>query len=183
MLLICQNAMMRVEHGLAHVTFMFKNIKHIWWPCSGSPLVRDGSLGAPAFLKIPYCGLRMNRKCRERFPRPPRVSDPDMHHGTCVTHVPWCMSGSLTSGFLSSRWWGKRSRHSRRMRNPQFYVSGKRPMEDQAKVVVDFWMRIWTIWVHKLLNFQRFIKKRIFRWMTEISRVEFQRYATLWNSI
>ena len=29
-----------------------------------------------------------------------QVSDPDMHHGTCVTHVPWCMSGSLTSGFL-----------------------------------------------------------------------------------
>ena len=24
------------------------------------------------------------------------VSDPDMHHGTCVTHVPWCMLGSLT---------------------------------------------------------------------------------------
>ena len=21
-----------------------------------------------------------------------------MHHGTCVTHVPWCMSGSLTHG-------------------------------------------------------------------------------------
>ena len=21
-----------------------------------------------------------------------------MHHGTCVTHVPWCMSGSLTLG-------------------------------------------------------------------------------------
>ena len=59
------------------------------------------------------------------FP-PPRVSDPDMHHGTCVTHVPWCMPGSLTIGFLWSRWWGKRSRHSRRMRNPQFYVSGKR---------------------------------------------------------
>ena len=34
----------------------------------------------------------------------PLVSDPDMHHGTCVTHVPWCMSGSLTSGFLWSRW-------------------------------------------------------------------------------
>ena len=26
------------------------------------------------------------------------VSDPGMHHGTCVTHVPWCMSGSLTHG-------------------------------------------------------------------------------------
>ena len=37
----------------------------------------------------------------------PRVSDPDLHHGTCVTHVPWCMPGSLTSGFLWSRRWGK----------------------------------------------------------------------------
>ena len=62
------------------------------------------------------------------FSPPPRVSDPDMHHGTCVTHVPWCMPGSLTSGFLWIMWRGKRSRHSRRMRNPQFYVSGKRPM-------------------------------------------------------
>ena len=26
------------------------------------------------------------------------VSDPGMHPGTCVTHVPWCMSGSLTCG-------------------------------------------------------------------------------------
>ena len=56
------------------------------------------------------------------FSPPPRISDPDMHHGTCATHVPW----SLTRGFLWSRWRGKRSRHSRDMRNPQFYVSGKR---------------------------------------------------------
>ena len=28
----------------------------------------------------------------------PLVSDPGMHHDTCVTHVPWCMSGSLTCG-------------------------------------------------------------------------------------
>ena len=33
----------------------------------------------------------------------PQVSDPYMHHGTCVTHVPWCMPGSLTSGFLWKR--------------------------------------------------------------------------------
>ena len=49
------------------------------------------------------CGLRMRRECRERFRRhrlqmKPLVSDPSMHHGTCVTHVPWCMSGSLTRG-------------------------------------------------------------------------------------
>ena len=70
------------------------------------------------------------------FP-PPRVSDPDMHHGTCATHVPWCMPGSLTSGFLWSRWRGKRSRHSRCMRNPQFYVSGKRPMEKGWILVIN----------------------------------------------
>ena len=62
------------------------------------------------------------------FSPSPRVNDPDMHHGTCVTHVPWCMPGSLTSGFLWSRWLEKRSQHSRRMRNPQFYLSGKGPM-------------------------------------------------------
>ena len=45
----------------------------------------------------------MRRECWERFPRhwlqmKPLVSDPDMHLGTCVTHVPWRMSGSLTHG-------------------------------------------------------------------------------------
>ena len=24
------------------------------------------------------------------FSPPPRINDPDIHHGTCVTHVPWC---------------------------------------------------------------------------------------------
>ena len=27
------------------------------------------------------------------FPRHRGLSDPDMHHGTCVPHVPWCMPG------------------------------------------------------------------------------------------
>ena len=62
------------------------------------------------------------------FPPQPRVSDPDMHHGTCVTHVPWYIPISLTSGFLWSRLQGKRSRHSRRMRSPQDYLSDKWPM-------------------------------------------------------
>ena len=66
------------------------------------------------------------------FSPPPRASDPDMHHGTChgtcVTHVPWCMAGSLASGFLWNRWRGKRSRHSRHMHPPKCYVRGKRPI-------------------------------------------------------
>ena len=43
------------------------------------------------------------RACRERFPRhrlqrKSLFSDPVMHHGTCVTHVTWCMLGLLTRG-------------------------------------------------------------------------------------
>ena len=54
-------------------------------------------------LDTQNCGLRMRRECRERFPwnrlqRKPLVSDHNMHHGTCVMHVPWCRSGSLTCG-------------------------------------------------------------------------------------
>ena len=65
---------------------------------------------------------------RRRFFPTLWFSDPDMQHGTCVTHLLWCMPGTLTSGFVWSRWRGKRSRHSRHMRKPQVYVSGKRPM-------------------------------------------------------
>ena len=49
------------------------------------------------------CGLRMRREWRECFPRhrhqrKPPVSGPGVLQGTCVTHVPWCMLGSLTRG-------------------------------------------------------------------------------------
>ena len=57
----------------------------------------------------------------DRLQRKPLASDPGMHHGTCVTHVPWCMSGSLTRG-------GKTFPVIPAHAHPQFYVSGKRPM-------------------------------------------------------
>ena len=49
------------------------------------------------------CGLRKRRECQESCPRhqlqrKPLVSDPCMHHGTCMTHAPWCTSGSLSRG-------------------------------------------------------------------------------------
>ena len=62
------------------------------------------------------------------FSPPPLIS---------VTHVPGCMPGSVISGFLWNQWQGKRSRHSRRMRNPQFYVSGKRPMHWMSAICRD----------------------------------------------
>ena len=47
------------------------------------------------------CGLRMRLECwdhfqRHRLQRKPPVSDPGMHHCTCDTYAPWCMSGSVT---------------------------------------------------------------------------------------
>ena len=35
---------------------------------------------------------------RHRLQRKPLVSDPGMNHGTCVMHVPWCMSRWLIRG-------------------------------------------------------------------------------------
>ena len=75
------------------------------------------------------CGLQMPGT----FSLPPRVTDPGMHHGTCVAHVPWCMPGSLASGFLWSRWRGKRSRHSRRVRKPQFAYLTRGPWYIESK--------------------------------------------------
>ena len=51
------------------------------------------------------------------------VSDPNG-----MVHVPWCISGSLTSGSLWSRWQRKRARHSQRMCNPHFCITSKKPM-------------------------------------------------------
>ena len=62
------------------------------------------------------------------FSLPPRISDPDMHHGTCVTHVPWFMPESLTSGFFWSRWRGKTFQAFPMHAQPAIYVSGKRSM-------------------------------------------------------
>ena len=55
------------------------------------------------FSDTKNCGLRMRQECQERFTRhwlqrKPLISHLSMHHGTCVTHVPWCVSVSLTYG-------------------------------------------------------------------------------------
>ena len=51
--------------------------------------------------KIAGCtcaGNAGNGSPRRRYQRKPLVSAPGMHNGTCVTHVPWCMSGLLIRG-------------------------------------------------------------------------------------
>ena len=64
-------------------------------------LITMGSWASCQIRKTVGCACAGNAgnvfPCR-RLQRKLLVSDPDMHHGTCVTHVPWCMSGSLTRG-------------------------------------------------------------------------------------
>ena len=72
--------------------------------CAGGPAVVPWALGL--LPDTQNCGCACAGNAMNVFPAP-RVSDTDMHHGTCVTHVPWCMPGSLISGFLWSRWRGE----------------------------------------------------------------------------
>ena len=99
------------------------------------------------------------------FSPPPRVSNPDMHHGTSVTHMPWCMPGSLTSGFLWSRWQGKPSQHSLRMRNLQFYVSGKRPIEVTKWMANEWTVVKWTKFQTRNINQKTYISYIIYAYM------------------
>ena len=84
--------------------------------------------------------VRMRRECRERFPRHRRWAIP-----TCITARASrtcrdaCRDRQLSVSFEIGGG-GKRSRHSRRMRNLQFYVSGKRPMMAKHK-----WIYLWKL--------------------------------------
>ena len=75
------------------------NVFHISLHCAAFQTIR--AWGSYQIRKIAGCacaGNAGNVFPGRRFKRKPLVSDPGMHHGTCVTHVPWCMSGSLTCG-------------------------------------------------------------------------------------
>ena len=103
------------HHGVCH-HHHGDSLRQLWYRPHG-PLARYIKLRvghAPGMLRM--------------LSSSPRVRDPDMHNSTCTTNVPWCMPESLTSGFLWGCWRAKRSRHSRSMHNPQFYVSGRGPL-------------------------------------------------------
>ena len=101
-----------IDHG---------NHTDLWYAVSTISLIAHMDLLPDTY----NCGLRMHREYRERFPfsrhrlkRESLVNDPSMRVA------------------IANRWWqGKRSRHSRRMRHPQFYVSDKRPMLPDQEVI------------------------------------------------
>ena len=70
------------------VVFWFHSVLHMPWASYQIRKIAGCACARNAGNVFPHC----------RFQRKPLVSDPGMHHGTCVTHVPWCMSGSLTCG-------------------------------------------------------------------------------------
>ena len=72
--------------------------------------------------------LRMRRECRKRFPRPPTSRETGSYRSRHASRHVRHARAVMHAGIANPRCRGKRSRHSRRMRNPQFYVSGKRPM-------------------------------------------------------
>ena len=120
------------------------------------------------------------------FSPPPQVRDPDMHHGTCVTHVPWCMPGSLICIFLWSWWRGKRSRHSRRMRNPQVYVSGKRSIQyerKRAQICSDYELtkhELWGVFGVLWRNDNAWYPDRTVECSTSPNRMTYLYLAPLW---
>ena len=73
-------------YGLAHTVSTWGANVAVWASCQIRKIAGAHAPGMPG-----------------TFSPSPHVSDPDMHHDTCVTHVPWCMPESLTSGFLWNR--------------------------------------------------------------------------------
>ena len=73
-----------------------------WWPILRQRKFtqvlsnRHGPLTKYVWLLVAHAPEYRERFPRHQLQRKPLVSDPGMQHGTCVTHVPWCMSGSLT---------------------------------------------------------------------------------------
>ena len=71
--------------------FVQSNRKIVRFTCHG-PLIRYATAGCAC------AGIAGNVFPRHRLQRKPLVSYSGKHHGTCVTYVPWCMSGALSIG-------------------------------------------------------------------------------------
>ena len=93
----------------------------------------------------------MHRECRERFPRhrlqrKPLISDPGMDHGTCVTHVPWCMSGSLTAAGKTFPVFPAHAQPAilRIWQEPHSPFSCISILLHEAETLWNFWSRAWA---------------------------------------
>ena len=79
--------------GIPIVARLHLQIEIVSWLLKTS---EHGPLTRYVQLRVAHAPGMSETFSRRRLQRKPLLSDPGMHHGTCVTHVPWCMSGSLT---------------------------------------------------------------------------------------
>ena len=101
---------------------LFLNTKMTWLVANNS----HGRLTRYVKLRVAHAPGMPGLFPRHRLQRPQTASWRSRHASRHVRHTRAVMHVE----FANPRWRGKRSRHFRRMRNPQFYVSGKRPMKD-----------------------------------------------------
>ena len=79
-------------------SFVNTTSKTMWCNYSSIPSLQWASYQIRKIAGCACAGNAGNVFPRRRLQKKPLVSDPGMHHGTCVTHVTWCMSGSLNRG-------------------------------------------------------------------------------------
>ena len=89
----------RPYHAFVQHDVWFQTVLTHWGMMTYVDWVISGAIHWP-FTR--YAKLRVAHRpgMPGTFSPPPRINDPDMHHAKCAALVPWCMSGSLTSGFL-----------------------------------------------------------------------------------
>ena len=90
-------AALPLAKSLATASCHSNNTVHRWMPSSRFEI---GCVQWASYQirKIAGCACAGNVFPRRQLQMKPLVNYPSMHHGTCVTHVPWCMSGSLFRG-------------------------------------------------------------------------------------
>ena len=86
------SVLFRVWQQYNHTLPRYSSGAHIW----------HGPLTRYVKLLVPHAAGKAIT-----FSQSTQVGDPNIHHITWFTHVPWCLPGSLTSGFLRSRRRGK----------------------------------------------------------------------------
>ena len=87
--------------------------------------------------------LRMRRECRERFPCQLLLTTPTCisAHASRTCHNV-CRDSWLAVFFGVVGGENAPDMHSRRMRNPQIYASGKRPMQNSISTSTDIWLHL-----------------------------------------
>ena len=102
-----------------HAVALWRHGRDAWHNCLLLATASNVNCWADVANHVIDCGKRVIRKISNAGSR----ASYGPYHGLELPNH------GINVGIVSPQWRGKRSRQSRRMRNPQFYVSGKRPID------------------------------------------------------